>query len=115
VRRRRRLARRRESLPLRQFVDTEEERSMQTSVRSTSNAFRRELAHRSGDGLDVTLLWWPADRHNEESIVVCVSDSRDGAYFEIVAEPHLALEVYYHPFAYRDLSTVDYKDSRLAA
>jgi hypothetical protein len=32
-----------------------------------------------------------------------------------IAEPYLALDVYYHPFAYRDFSTVDYDDSRLAA
>ena len=50
-----------------------------------------------------------------EEILVCVSDHRDGAYFEIPAEPHLALDVYYHPFAYRDFSTVDYEDIRLAA
>ena len=88
---------------------------MQTSSRSIPNAFRRELAHRSGDGLDVTLLWCPANGQNDESTVVCVCDTRDGAYFEIPTEPYLALEVYYHPFAYRDFSTVDYEDSRLAA
>ena len=88
---------------------------MQKSSRSTPNAFRRELARRVGDGLDVTLLWCPANGENDQSIVVCVCDSRDGAYFEIATEPYLALDVYYHPFAYRDLSTVDYDDSRLAA
>jgi hypothetical protein len=56
---------------------------------------------------------------NDDSIVVCVCvcmcDSRSGTCFEIATEPYLALDVYYHPFAYRDFSTVDYKDSRLAA
>lgn len=88
---------------------------METPFKSSSNAFRRELAHRSGDGLDVTLLWCPASGQDDESVVVCVCDSRDGAYFEIAAEPHLALAVYNHPFAYRDFSTVYYKDTRLAA
>jgi hypothetical protein len=88
---------------------------METSVRFNPNASRRELARRSGDGLDVTLLWCPADGQNEESIVVCVCDSRDGAYFEIPTERYLALDVYHHPFAYRRLSAVDYTDSRLAA
>jgi hypothetical protein len=88
---------------------------MQTSLRSIPNAFRRELAHRSGDGLDVTLLWCPANGPNDESTVVCVCDIRDGAYFEIATEPYLALDVYYHPFAYRDFSTVDCEDSPLAA
>ena len=75
---------------------------MYRSLRSIPNTPRRELAHRSGAGLDVTLLWCPSTGQNDESIVVCVCDSRDGAYFEITAEPHLALDVYYHPFAYRD-------------
>ena len=44
-----------------------------------------ELAHRSADGADVTLMWSGADR-----VVVCVCDWRNGAYFEIRAEPHLA-------------------------
>jgi hypothetical protein len=88
---------------------------METPLRSSGNAFRRELAHRSADGLDVTLLWCPASGQTDESIVVCVCDSRDGVYFEIAAEPHLALNVYNHPFAYRDLSTVYYWNSRFAA
>ena len=74
---------------------------------------RTELAHRSGDGVDVTLLWVRGAGRDEA--IVCVCDHREGAYFEITAEPYLALDVYRHPFAYRDFSTVDYRDSRLAA
>ena len=74
---------------------------------------RTELAHREGDGVDVTLLWVRADR--EDQALVCVYDRREGAYFEIPTERYLALDVYYHPFAYRDFSTVDYVDTRLAA
>ena len=88
---------------------------MQTSLTSTANASWKELAHRSGDGLEVTLLWCPANGENDESTVVCVCDTRDGAYFEIATQPYLALDVYYHPFAYRDFSTADYEDRRLAA
>ena len=72
----------------------------------------KELAHRSSDGMDVTLLWVPGD--DEDKAVVCVDDRREGAYFEIATEPHLALDVYYHPYAYRDSSTVHHED-RLAA
>jgi hypothetical protein len=60
---------------------------------------RTELAHRSSDGMDATLVWVQED--GEDKAVVCVCDWREGAYFEIPAEPHLALDVYYHPFAYR--------------
>ena len=74
---------------------------------------RTELAHRSSAGIDVTLVWVRGGGRDEA--LVCVCDLRDGSYFEIPAEPYLALDVYYHPFAYRDFSTVDYEDGRLAA
>jgi len=91
----------------------ERSKSMHEPLAYTTIRTRRELAHRSGDGLDVTLVWVRGD--DGDTVVVCVSDGREGAYFEIPAEPYLALDVYYHPFAYRDSSTVDYEDSRLAA
>ena len=78
--------------------------------RSTTR--RTELAHRRSDGVEVTLTW--VHGAGEDATVVSVYDSREGAYFEIPAEPFLALDVYHHPFAYRDFSTVDYEDSRLA-
>jgi hypothetical protein len=74
---------------------------------------RTELARRSSQGMEVTLVWAQGD--GEDEALVCVCDRWEGAYFEIPAQPHLALDVYYHPFAYRDFSTVDYHDSRLAA
>ena len=74
---------------------------------------RTELAHRTGDGIDVTLVWIRGS--DNDATIVCVCDRREGAYFEILAEPELALDVYWHPFAYRDFSTLDYSDSRLAA
>ena len=64
-----------------------------------------ELAQRSSAGVNVTLLW--VHDANSESALILVHDQASGAYFEIPAEPYLALDVYYHPFAYRDFSTVD--------
>jgi hypothetical protein len=78
-----------------------------------STSARRELATRSNDGLDVTLAW--AKRDGKDEVVVSVTDHREGEYFEIPAEPARALDVYNHPFAYRDLSTIDYEFSRRAA
>jgi len=72
-----------------------------------------ENAHRSSEGFDVTLIW--VQEGGGDKAVVCVCDTREGAHFEIPTEPYLALDVYYHPFAYRDFSTVDYDDGRLAA
>jgi hypothetical protein len=81
-----------------------------------STTTRTELAHCSGGDLDVTLFWAPARRDDrEDEVVVCVRDSREGAYFEILAAPYFALDVYYHPYAYRDAGIVDSRDSRPAA
>ena len=80
-------------------------------IRDTTT--RTELAQRSSAGIDVTLVW--VHGGGADRTLVCVCDWTEGAYFEIPTEPHLALDVYYHPFAYRDLSTVDYEDRRLAA
>jgi hypothetical protein len=71
----------------------------------------RELAHRNNDGIDVTLYWRPED----DELTVCVCDQRRGAYFEIHPEPHLALDVFYHPYSYVPSSVVHYEDERLAA
>jgi hypothetical protein len=78
-----------------------------------STATQTELANRANDGVEVTLVWSQSDGSDE--LVVCVSDLRAGAYFEIPAKPASALDVYYHPFAYREISTLNYEDSRLAA
>jgi len=74
---------------------------------------RTELAHRSRKGIDVTLIRTRAD--DGDRALGCVCYRREGAYFEIPAQSYLALDVYYHPFAYRDFSTFDCEDSRLAA
>jgi hypothetical protein len=71
----------------------------------------RELAQRNNDGIEVTLFWRPAD----DELTVCVCDQRRGAYFEIHPDPHLALDVFYHPYSYVPSSVVHYEDERLAA
>jgi hypothetical protein len=62
-----------------------------------------KLAHRSSADVDVSLFWVEGD--GDDKAVVCVRDTREGDYFEIPTERYLALDVYYHPFAYRDFST----------
>jgi hypothetical protein len=56
---------------------------------------RTELAQRSSNGIDVYLLWSPGD----DSLAVAVFDDA-GDSFELVVEPHEALEVFHHPYAY---------------
>jgi len=73
------------------------------SARSPASE-RRELAHRSGAGVDVTLYWQPI----LDELLVCVRDERHGAHFEIRPPHNRALDVYNHPYAYA-------KESRRAA
>ena len=55
-----------------------------------------ELAHRDADGIEVSLLWSPAD----DSLTVVCSDGRTGDWFALAAESANALDVFYHPYAY---------------
>jgi len=72
---------------------------------------RRELARRSSAGVDVTLSWHPT----LDELIVRVCDERHGAHFEIRPQRYLALDVYYHPYAYADLAGVYEKENRRAA
>ena len=72
---------------------------------------RRELARRSSAGVDVTLYWHPT----RDELIVSVYDERHDAYFEIRPQRYLALDVYYHPYAYADLEDVVEKENRLVA
>jgi hypothetical protein len=68
-------------------------------MNSVLTTTRTELASRSSAGIEVALFW---ERHEDvDAVLVQVHDRETGARFEIAAEPHLALEVYYHPFAYQ--------------
>ena len=68
--------------------------SMTTTLPTTT-----ELDHRVSDGIDVRLLWSPEDG----DVFVAVSDARTGDDFTIeVADRSRALDVFHHPYAYRD-------------
>jgi hypothetical protein len=100
--------RRRDSRVWRNTIRTEE-RNMTTRAHNALTGIDtrlRELAHRSNSGVDVTLSWHAGN----DELLVCVYDERRGAYFEISPERDLALDVYYHPYAY-----VGQSDGRLAA
>ena len=67
-------------------------------------ATARELAHRINDGIDVTLMWHPA----EDRVTVTVIDIKAGEAFEIaVPQGERALDVFEHPFAYAALRSAD--------
>jgi hypothetical protein len=76
-----------------------------------SKTERRELAHRSSAGVDVTLYWHPT----LDELIVSVRDKRYCAHFEIRPQHYLALDVYYHPYAYADFEDVYESANRRAA
>lgn len=62
----------------------------------------RELHSRSGDGIHVRLLW----SQHDERVAVAVDDTKTGDAFAIeVRKGQRALDVFHHPFAYRELTT----------
>jgi hypothetical protein len=70
---------------------------------------RTELAQRTNDGIEVTLVW--VHGGGEDTTIVTVYDEREDTYFEIPSGRYIALDVYHHPFAYRRFSPVDYDAS----
>ena len=61
-----------------------------------SESARRELAHRFGAGIDVTLYWDAV----EEVVTVEVVDLAAGENFELAVPRSRALDAFHHPFAY---------------
>jgi hypothetical protein len=73
----------------------------------------RELAHRSDEGLEVSLLW----KETTAELIVTVLDARSGELLEVAAQPENALEVFNHPYAYPALRRFECpkRPARLAA
>ena len=61
-----------------------------------ANGAVRELAHRAGDGMDITLLW----DSGTDKVFVLVDDQRRGARFRIDVGNGNALDAFHHPYAY---------------
>ena len=82
-----------------------------TSLSWPTRLMSRELASRTNDGIEVTLLWEPGS----DLLTVCVCDHRRGGYYEVHPDPSCALDAFYHPYSYEPLSAVYVEDDRLAA
>ncbi len=63
---------------------------------TAENETLRELDHRGGDGIDVTLLWSPED----DKTYVLVDDDRSGQSLRIAVDGADALDAFRHPYAY---------------
>jgi hypothetical protein len=63
---------------------------------STTTQAEKELAHRTSEGIDVSLYW--NERTNR--VTVKVYDARFDEGFEFDVDGRRALDAYRHPFAY---------------
>jgi hypothetical protein len=84
----------------------DQESHSRAQVPTALDTRHRELAHRSNNGVNVTLSW---DTETDE-LLVCVDDERRNVYFELQPARDLALDVYYHPYAH-----AGYDDDALAS
>ena len=66
---------------------------------------RRELAHRSSNGIEVTLLWGPSTGE----VVVEVIDHSAAEAFELAVPSENALDAFHHPYAYAAMRGVEYE------
>lgn len=71
-------------------------------VTARTDTGRRELDQRSANGISVTLSWSPAT----DALFVTVVDEA-GDPFELVVEPHEALDAFHHPFAHAAFRGLD--------
>lgn len=71
----------------------------------------RELDARTGDGIDVRLLWYAAT----DAVTVSVYDAKYRNGFEFVVEPNEALDAFHHPFAYASFRGIEFGQERASS
>jgi hypothetical protein len=68
---------------------------------------RTELAHRTSEGIDISLFWHqPSGR-----VTVSVRDERANEGFELEVDGRRALDAFNHPYAYKTWSIGDLADT----
>ena len=67
----------------------------------------RELAHRQQDGLEVTLLW---DARSNE-VWIELADERTEIAFAFGVDAKLALDAFYHPYAFTPVLGTDLQEA----
>jgi hypothetical protein len=72
-------------------------RSFEGGTEMTTTATeRRELAHRTGNGIDVTLFW----TKSTNTVTIAALDSHSGEELEFEVDGCRALDAFNHPYAY---------------
>jgi hypothetical protein len=80
-----------------------------TAENLTERAERRELAHRSNDGIEVTLFWSKAT----DAISLEVLDSRSGNRLGFGVDRHVALDAFMHPYVYAPNACIENPPARI--
>ena len=79
---------------------------------ATTPAERRELAHRTSDGIEVSLFW----TKSSDRITIAIIDTRSDESLDFEVDGSLALDAFNHPYAYAAASDPhDHGVSRLGA
>jgi len=77
---------------------------------TTVATLRRELAHRSTDGIEVSLFWSkPSNR-----VTIELVDERIDERFEFEVAHEKALDAFRHPYAYAPTQALDLVETRAA-
>jgi hypothetical protein len=66
---------------------------------------KRELAHRSNHGIEVTLYWL----EGTDRLAVAVTDTGSDDSFELPVDSGHALDAFHHPYAYAAYTGVEYR------
>ena len=69
---------------------------------TTTFSDQRELAHRTSDGIEVSLLW----SKRSDQIRIAVLDTRSCEALEFAVNPSDALDAFNHPYAYAAVQRV---------
>jgi hypothetical protein len=80
-----------------------------TAANLKDAADRRELAHRSNNGIEVTLFWTKATN----AITLEVLDSSSGNRLAFGVDRHVALDAFTHPYVYAPEAAVNDPPARI--
>ena len=86
-------------------------RQVAAKQETRARARMRELAHREGPDVDVSLFWRPEDN----TVVLLLVEVPTGVLFEIPVLPEDALDAFNHPYAYLPARVADPWPELLAA
>jgi hypothetical protein len=72
---------------------------------------KKELAYRSGNGIEVTLSWLVGT----DRLEVAVADTASGDSFDLSVDSSHALDAFDHPYAYAAFTGVEYRAAERTA